>query len=358
MEVDSFIYGMLKYFGAHTGRYAGTGVQLHNLPRASLDDPEEAIQNFNTKSYNQVATWYSDINATASKLIRPVLIAKPDHKLIVSDYKSIENVLLHWCADDKVTVQEFKEKKSQYKTFAASRFKTTYEKVTKDQYQSSKFSILGLGYGGGANALIGIAKSFGVDISVKQAEEEVKFYRKKKYPKIPKFWYAIYNKAIEAVKTKDPQIFFNENVKIEFRCAGGYLIIMLPSGRRLWYPRVKLNHSWTIIVKGRPVEMHGKISYMGVKNAQWMRIKTHPGFLVENIIQALARDILVYGAMCAEQSGYPILLSVHDELISETPDNDKYSVEELNKLICIRQKWAKDLPLFADGYSAQRYRKE
>lgn len=112
------------------------------------------------------------------------------------------------------------------------------------------------------------------------------------------------------------------------------------------------------MVKGRPVQMTGKISYMGVKNGQWMRVKTHPGGLTENIIQAMARDILVYGAMCAEQAGYPILFSVHDELISETKDDMTHNINEFNKLICIRQQWAEDLPLNAAGYESQRYKKD
>lgn len=361
MEIDSVVYGMLKYFGAHTGRYAGTGVQLHNLPKASLGSDSEvglAIAAFNSCKYDMITLRYPDINATASKLIRPMIIARPEHKLIVSDYTSIENVLLHWCANDKKTVQEFRDKKDQYKTFASSRFKVPYEKVTKKQRDYAKPSILGLQYGGRVDALIKIATTHGVSMTYKQAKFEVRFYRYKKYPKIPKFWYAIYNKAIEAIATGDVQVFWNDNVKIEFRYENDYLKIKLPSGRTLWYPQVKLNYSWTIIVKGSPVQMTSKISYMGVKTGVWMRIKTHPGGLTENIIQALARDILVYGAMCAEQAGYPILFSVHDELISETKNDKTHGIDEFNNLICIRQHWAESLPLYAAGYESQRYKKE
>jgi len=361
MEIDNILYGMLKYFGAHTGRYAGTGVQLHNLPRASLGSEHEVnlvIAAFNSCIYDIIIVRHPDINATASKLIRSMIIAKPKHKLIVSDYVSIENVLLHWCADDKKTVQEFRDKKDQYKTFASARFKIPYDEVTKKQRQYAKPCILGLGYGGSVNALLRIATTHGVSMTYKQAESEVKFYRYKKYPKIPKFWYAIYNKAVEAIATGDAQILWNDNVKIEFRHENDYLKIKLPSGRTLWYPQAKLNYSWTIVVEGRPVQMTGKMSYMGVKNKQWMRVKTHPGFLVENIIQAMARDILVYGAMCAEQAGYPILFSVHDELISETKNDNTHNINEFNKLICIRQSWAESLPLHAAGYESQRYKKE
>lgn len=358
MEVLDILYGMLKYFGAHTGRYAGTGVQLHNLPRASLKDPQLAIDAFNDRDDDILFNVYPDINATASKLIRPMIIARPDHKLIVSDYVSIENVLLHWCANDKKTVKEFKDGKDQYKTYASDWFGVPYEEVTKEQRQQAKPDVLGLGYGGGSNALMGVAAGYGVSLSSAQAEKRVDFYRRKKYPAVPKFWYAVYNRAILALQTGDVQIFLNDNIKIEFRKEGHYLTILLPSGRKLWYPEAKLNHTWTIMVKDRPVQMEGKISYMGVKNAQWMRVKTHPGFLVENIIQALARDILVYGAMCAEQAGYPILFSVHDELVAEVPDHGAANEKVFSTVICHKQQWARTLPLSAEGYEAQRYRKE
>lgn len=361
MEVDHILYGMLKYYGAHTGRYAGTGVQLHNLPRAGFDSPLDAqitIQTFNTRNYKQITDFHSNINATASKLIRPMIIARPDHKLIVSDYVSIENVLLHWCANDKKTVQEFRDGKDQYKTYASDWFGIKYDDVPKKQRDQSKPDVLGLGYGGGSGALIGVAAGYGMNLSTAQAQKRVDFYRKTKYPLIPKFWYNVYNKAISTLRTGDVEYYINDNIQIEFRKIGHYLTILLPSGRKLWYPEAKLNHTWTIMVKGRPVQMTGKISYMGVKNNVWMRIKTHPGFLVENIIQALARDILVYGAMCAEQAGYPILFSVHDELVSEVPDESEYSEKEFSKIICVKQEWADSLPLSAEGYEAQRYRKE
>ena len=358
MELDHILYGMLKYYGAHTGRYAGTGVQLHNLIRALLDDPEEAILFFNSIPYNEIIRHYPDINATASKLIRPMIIARPDHKLIVSDYVSIENVLLHWCANDKKTVQEFRDGKDQYKTYASDWFGIKYDDVSSKQRQQAKPDVLGLGYGGGPNALIRVAAGYGINLSATQAQKRVDFYRKTKYPLIPKFWYNIYNKAISTLRTGDVEYYINDNIQIEFRKIGHYLTILLPSGRKLWYPEAKLNHTWTIMVKGRPVQMTGKISYMGIKTGAWLRVKTHPGFLVENIIQALARDILVYGAMCAEQAGYPILFSVHDELVSEVPDESEYSEEGFSWVICVKQKWANSLPLSAEGYEAQRYRKE
>lgn len=353
-EKDGHIRGNLVYYGGHTGRFAGRGIQVHNLPRAKLDNPEEAIDIFNSLSYSRIEQCYPDINATASKLIRPMIIAEKDENLIVADYKSIENVILHWAAGDEATTQDFRNGLCQYKVYSAARLGISYAQVTKEQRTQSKPDVLGLGYGGGANALIGVAAGYGTILTAKEAQDRVNFYRNK-YRKIPQFWRAVFNKAKKAIETKDPQVLITPNIKLGFRCAGGYLFILLPSGRRLSYPRVKLDAVWEIVVKNRVVQMYSDISYMGVKSGAWLRIGTHPGMLSENIIQALARDILVYGLLCAEQAGYKILMSVHDEGIA---GGKAESIGEFSEYICIRQPWAKTLPLSADGYVTKRYRKD
>lgn len=352
---DKRIRGNLAYYAAHTGRFAGRGLQVHNLPRAQVKDPEKTIKIFNTRNYELISKTYPDINATASMLIRPMITAEIEKLLIVADYSSIENVILHWCAGDEKTLQDFRNGLCQYKVYSASRLDIPYDKVTKEQRQQSKPDVLGLGFGGGFRALIKVAAGYGVILSPQEAQERVKFYRNK-YKLIPRFWRNVYRKAKEAVETKDPQVLITPNTKIQFRCAGGYLFIILPSGRRLSYPQVKLNAVWEIKVNGKQVPMTSDISYMGVKNKMWLRLGTHPGLMAENIIQALARDILVYGLLCAEQAEYKILMSVHDEGIAE--GNIDCDVEEFCEYMCMKQKWAKTIPLKADGYVAKRYRKD
>lgn len=352
---DNRMRGQMVYYGAHTGRYAGRGVQPHNLPRAQFNEPMEVINLFNA-GYSAVQKEYPNINEAASKLVRPMIMAEAGKKFVVVDYKSIENVLLHWAAGDEKTTQDFKDGIDQYKRFASKRFDVPYKDVSPEQRQMSKFSVLGLGYGGGALALIGIAAGFGVVLSYKQAEKEKEFYRKI-YKKIPEFWRNVFAKARRAIETKDPQFLIMPYMELEFRYAGGYLFILLPSGRRLTYPQVMLDSVWNIKVKSKEVWLSGEISYMGVKNNQWMRIGTHPGMMVENIIQAMARDILVYGMLCAEEAGYKVLMSVHDEIVTEVPDNSVYSAEELCAYACMCEEWAASIPLSAEGYEAKRYRK-
>ena len=355
-EKDGRVRGNLTYYGGHTGRFAGRGIQIHNLPRASVSNPEEAITDFSKLAYSDIIKKYSDINKTASALIRPMIMAESGSQLFVADYSSIENRVLHWLAGDEKTLEDFRKGICQYKMYSASRLNIKYEDVTKKQRAESKPDVLGLGYGGGYKALVSVAAGYGVILDNKSAQERVNFYRKKYYL-IPKLWKNVFNKVLEAVTTKDPQILITPTAQLEFRCAGGYLFILLPSGRRLSYPQVKLNATWEIKVKGKIIPMSSMISYMGVKQSTWVRIGTHPGMIVENIIQALARDILVYGMLCAEQAGYKIIASVHDETIAENPKSGG-NLEDFCEYLCMKQKWAETIPLKAEGYVSKRYRKD
>ena len=178
------------------------------------------------------------------------------------------------------------------------------------------------------------------------------------YTKIPKLWYAVFTKAKMAIESREPQILIMPTTQVEFRYAGGYLFIILPSGRRIAYPMARANDTWIVTVKGRPVQFEAGISYVGLKNGVWGRHGIHPGLMTENIVQGLARDTLCYGMLCAEQGGYPVILSVHDEILTEVPDNSGYTVEELSALACTLQSWSKDIPISASGYEGYRYKKE
>jgi len=356
-QKDDRVRGNAVYFGAHTGRNAGRGVQIHNLPRAKHDNPEYIIELFNSRRIEHIRLKFPNITNTAKKLIRPVIKASPSYKLLIVDYKSIENVILHWCANDTVTTEEFKQGLDQYKTYAAARFGIKYDNVTKDQRTYAKPCVLGLGYGGGPNALMRVAGDYGIILDKKEAQRDVNFYRNK-YKKVCDLWSDVFVKAYEAVISKDPQILLTGSTRLEFRSAGGYLFILLPSGRRLSYPQALVNAEWSIQVNGNNVPMTSKLSYMGVKNNTFLRVGTHPGLLVENIVQAMARDILMYGLLCAEQAGYTIIGSVHDEGIAEVPESSCMNWQSMAYFMCTLQPWAKDIPIKAEGYEAQRYRKD
>jgi len=364
IQEDNRIRGNVAYHVAHTGRWGGRGIQAHNLPRAQHKKPEKVLRIFNSEKHDVIKYHYPDLNAAASKLVRPVLIADDEMKLCVADYRSIENVILHWCAGDEETTQDFRNGLCQYKVYSSRRLNKSYDDITKEERQQSKPDVLGLGYGGGANALIGVAAGYGVNLSHREAEARVKYYRKH-YHLIPKFWRKIYNAAKKCILTNDTNYAIMPEVEFMFEYKNGNLWIHLPSGRSLFYREIEVDAVWYTRVptspgsfKTKTIPMTAEISYMGIRNNQWVRIGTHPGMLVENIVQALARDCLAYGLLCVEQAGYPVILSVHDEIVCETPDTSEYSVKQMCDIMCTKQKWNKTLPLFADGWEGYRYKKD
>lgn len=363
---DGRIKGNLKYYGGHTGRYAGVGVQLHNLPRAQHEDPDKVINDFRTKHIRELMAEYGNIGAAASKLIRPMIKTEEGMVLYVADYVSVENVLLHWTANDMRTTEDFANKIDQYKRYASRRFNVPYEEVNKEQRTYAKPCVLGLGYGGGAGALQRVAGNYGIVLSDEAAERDKKFYRST-YPEIPDLWYTIQNYLIKATLEKTLLELNTGTTNLKFIGRDEYSFILLPSDRFLAYPLPQIQ---------RDAEYDSQcFTYMGIDGStkQWRRLgdqhrilkdgtlvpdmPVHGGRLVENIIQALARDLLVFGMLQAEEAGYKMIGSVHDEGIAEMPegydDFDRYC-----DALCTLPEWAMGLPLRADGYIGKRYRKD
>jgi len=356
IENDGRVRGNIAYHVAHTGRWGGRGVQIHNLLREGHDNPELVLDRF-IESYITAKYFYPNINEAASKLVRPVIISNDTTKLCVGDYTSIENVILHWIAGDEKTTQDFRNGLDQYKVYSAQRLNISYDEVTKEQRNQSKPDVLGLGYGAGSKALIGVAAGYGVHLSHVEAQNRVNYYRRH-YKKIPQLWRSVYRRAKEAIVFKEFRLLITPTIRLEFKYDNGNLYIHLPSGRFLFYKEVKIDEVWYVKIDNKKVPFTSEISYMGVRQNQWVRIATHPGMLVENIVQALARDCLAYGLLCVEQAGYPVLASVHDEIISEVPNTNEYYVEQMCDIMCTKRKWARDLPLSANGWEGHRYRKE
>jgi DNA polymerase len=368
---DGRIKGNLKYYGGHTGRFAGVGVQLHNLPRAQHEDPEEVLRHFKEWQLHGLMEEYGNLGSAASKLIRPMIKAEEGKVLYVADYVSVENVVLHWTANDMRTTEDFANKIDQYKRYASRRFNVPYEEVNKDQRTYAKPCVLGLGYGGGAGALQRVAGNYGIVLSDQAAEKDKKFYRST-YPEIPDLWYTVQNFLIKATLEKSLLELHTGTTTLKFIGRDEYSFILLPSDRFLAYPLPQIQ---------RDAQYENQcFTYMGIDGTtkQWRRLgdqhrilkdgthapdmPVHGGRLVENIIQALARDLLVYGMLKAEHAGFGCIGSVHDESIAEEPTLP--AVETLNKFeayckaLCTLPEWARGLPIRADGYVGKRYRKD
>jgi len=347
---DNTVKGNLYYYGAITGRYGGRGLQIQNLPRKKEKDPTKLIEAFNIGHKSVQKQFGFNVMEQASKLIRACLISPLGEDLIISDYSSIENRVLHWSAGDQKTLDEFAKGLDQYKTFASDRHNVAYDKVTSEQRYQGKTAILGLGYQMGGETYKTVCEGYGIKITLAEAKQTVKFYRSK-YRKIVELWNDLNQAAIYCVETGRP----SQNLKARFNSTRDYLFMKLPSNRCISYPKPRLIDARMPWGEVKPV-----VSFMGVNpyTKKWTRLNISPGRLTENLVQGIARDILVQGAINAERAGYCVRGSVHDEIISTRKEEEGLSIKEFDILICKMPAWADGLPLKAKGYKAKRYRKE
>jgi len=343
---DGTIKNNLIYHKATTGRYAGSGFQIHNLPRDSSENPEKLISQFLDKKDLASMNVYNE----AIKLVRTAITAKKGYKLIVSDFSSIENRVIAWLAGDYETLQDFVLGVDQYKTVASSIYSVPYDSVSKDQRQLGKISVLSCCFGGGWKTFREICRTqWGINISEEESQDIVDGYRKKYY-KIVKFWYGLYSAAMTAVTANGNMTKFKA---IQFRKMGDFLYMRLPSGRLLSYYKPELRKVMTPWGQEKLA-----LTHMGTNTytRKWERLTVIPGRLTENVVQATARDFLTESMKNVETEKYTIVGCVHDEIISEVSE-DFGSIEEFNKLMEVLPSWAKDFPLAAEGYEAKRYKK-
>jgi DNA polymerase len=320
------------YYGAHTGRWSGTGVQLQNLPR-------------------EASVWGGqEVN------IRSCFQAPEGYKFVVADLAAIETRVLAWLTQCPTLLSVFAEGRDPYVDFAAFMYRCRPEDVTKDMRQIAKSAVLGCGYmlSGGEecvdkngdeykSGLWGYAENMGIQMPQATAHDAVLAYRER-YREVVDFWYKIEDAAVNAVWSGG----MNGGVNgISFGSVPGkVLYATLPSGRRLHYLNPKLGPG----KYKRPElthETHGTTT-------GWIREKMYGGIWTENAVQAIARDVLAVGMLRAAQAGFTIVGHCHDELVClETCDR----LEELIHCMTAPMPWALDLPLAAEGYSAKIYRK-
>ena len=344
---DGRLRDNVVYHGASTGRYAGKGVQLQNLPRPHRGFKQaEDLNILRTGSLYMTRVLYDDPMIPASSALRSMLIAKPDHDLIVADYASIEARNVMWAAGEKEAVQMFRDGGDIYCEMAASIYgKPVNKKEHPFERQLGKTAILGCGYGMGAPKFQVTCATQGIKIDEDLANKAVKAYRTK-YPKVPEFWYAQENAAKMALRTPDTWI-PAKLVRWLFR--NRFLRCELPSGRMLWY------YEPCIVTDTMGREQLG---FMGIDTytKQWTRQTTFGGKLTENIISAISRDIMCEAMIRLEDAGYPVVMTVHDEIISEVP-KDFGNVDEFMEIMCEEPTWAPGCPIGAEGWRAERYKK-
>ena len=343
---DNRVHGMMRFCGANrTGRWSGNILQPQNLPQNHLPYLTLARDIVKDGDFEMLDMMFGNVPNVLSELIRTVLIPKPNHRFIVADFSAIEARVLAWIAGEQWRIDTFKNGGDIYCASASKMFKVPVEKngVNGELRQKGKISELACGYGGSVGAL----KNKGaVEMGVQENELQglINDWRNAN-PHIVRFWYEVGNAAMKAIKEKTTVPLG----KLVFAYERGILFIRLPSGRRLSYikPRIGTNRFGG-----------DSITYMGINSAKkWDRLETFGGKLTENIVQGTARDLLANALINAANAGYDTVFHVHDEIICEVP-NGYGSVDELCRLMCIKPEWADGLPLNADGFECEYYKKE
>lgn len=383
---DDRLRGCLQFCGAsRTGRWAGRLFQPQNLPRPVL---KQGVIDLGIEALKGgiADLLHENVMELTSSCIRGCIVAPEGKKLYVSDLSNIEGRAAAWLANEEWKLEAFAAFDSGigsdlYRVAYGKAFDINPEDVDKNQRQIGKVMELMLQYEGGVGAFITGAITYGIDLDqmaevawpnipkdiIEQAAKAWEWAQKKRstfglsrktymvcdalkrmwreaHPAISNYWPELKRSVIMAIGNKGKTY---ECGRLKIRRDGAWLRIVLPSGRALCYPSPVAHEN-------------GKISYMGMNqySRKWCRIYTYGGKLFENICQAFARDIMAFNMPLIEDAGYEIVLSVHDELITEGPDNDNYSSDGLSALLSANPPWADDMPLAAGGFEAYRYRKE
>ncbi len=346
---DDRARGLLQFYGAGTGRWAGRLIQVQNLPQNHINDLDTARKIIKEGDLELLEMMYDNPSDILSQCIRPTIIPAPGKKFIVSDFSAIEARVIAWLAGEKWRLDVFNSHGKIYEASAAQMFNVPIETIDKGSplRQKGKVAELALGYQGSVGAL----KSMGA-LKMGLDEEEllplVNQWRSSN-SKIVQFWYEIENKVKEAIANRST-VRIKDNLKAIYR--SGILFIELPSGRRLAYPKPRiLDHDK---FPGKK-----KITFEGSNGTtkQWSQIDTYGGKLAENIVQATARDCLAYSMLQLDKKGYDIVMHVHDEVVIEIQDYED-ELENVTDLMGQEIPWAKGLPLNADGYECDYYQKD
>lgn len=386
MNIAGRLCGTLQYCAANrTGRWGGRGFQPQNLPRPAYKfaEIEPAIDSFKLGIEDLMV---DNVMQMASSALRSAIVAAPGKKLVVSDLSNIEGRMIAWLAGEEWKLDAFRMFDAKmgpdlYKVAYGRSFGIDPNDVEddSDERQIGKVQELALGYQGGVGAFVTMAATYGVDLElmsekawpvipinirrnaertwawavqnkrtlglterVFQTCEALKQLWRNAHPEIEAFWHKLESAAVNAILNPNTE-FKVGNCVIDKR--GAWLRIRLPSGRYLCYPDARLNGD--------------VVSYMGVNvyNKKWHRISTYGGKLAENITQAASRDVIADAMPRAERAGYPIVLTVHDEIMSEPIDSAEFNDVGLSAILSTNPHWANGLPLAAKGFTSKRYKK-
>lgn len=357
---DGRVRGLLQFYGANrTGRWAGRLVQVQNLPRTYTEPLEFARELVKGRKLDALRTVYGSPNDTLSQLIRTAFVAAPGNVLIDADFSAIEARVISWLADEEWRLEVFRTHGKIYEASASQMFGVPLERIKKGnpEYslrQRGKVAELALGYQGGVPAMrqMDTGKLL-ADLPDEEIKDIVDKWRNTN-PKIRNLWYSFNDAAIRVIQNGGSLRVRCCTFTRECDCIRGTtcMTILLPSGRKLYYvePSVGENR-W-----GGP-----SITYMGVNDKnKWGRIETYGGKLVENVVQAIARDCLAQAIEHLEAAGLPVVFHIHDEVVIDTAafDTNDAMLDKVVKIMSTPIPWAEGLPLGADGWVGAFFKKD
>lgn len=340
---DGRARGLIQFYGAgRTGRFAGRLVQVQNLPRNYLPDLQQARNLVVAGNGEALELLYDSVPDTLSQLIRTAFIPSPGNRFIVADFSAIEARVIAWLAGETNTLEAFRAGKDLYCETASRMFGVPVEKhgANSELRQKGKIAVLACGYGGSTGALKAMG-ALRMGLAESELQPIVDAWRAAN-PNIVQLWGDVDEAAIATVSTRQP----TQVGPMAFSLESGILFITLPSGRRLAYVKPRLGEN-----------RYGgtSITYQGLTtDRKWGQLETYGGKLVENIVQAIARDLLVHAMHQVTQAGFRIVMHVHDEVIIDHPTAN---IDDVCGLMSAVPVWAESLPLEADGYECAFYRK-
>ena len=364
---DGRVRGLLQFYGANrTGRWAGRLVQVQNLPRTYIHPLPPARQLVKDRNIDGLRLMYGSINDTLSQLIRTAFVATPGNVLIDADFSAIEARVISWLADQEWRLEVFRTHGKIYEASASQMFHVPIEKIKKGnpEYalrQRGKVAELALGYQGGVSAMRRMDTGHNLDdLSDDEVKGIVDRWRETN-SMIRDLWNIVDSAAVTVITNGGAQTIRSETTdavitlacELDVITGTRYMTILLPSGRKLYYPSPEIGvNRW-----GNP-----SVSYMGQNQTtkRWEKVETYGGKLVENIVQAIARDCLAIAIENLEAQGLHVVFHIHDEVVIDTPawaDEDTM-LETVTKIMTKPIPWAQMLPLNADGWVDKFFKKD
>lgn len=364
---DGRVRGLLQFYGANrTGRWAGRLVQVQNLPRTYIHPLPPARQLVKDRNIDGLRLMYGSINDTLSQLIRTAFVATPGNVLIDADFSAIEARVISWLAGQEWRLEVFRTHGKIYEASASQMFHVPIEKIKKGspEYalrQRGKVAELALGYQGGVSAMRRMDTGHNLDdLSDDEVKGIVDRWRETN-SMIRDLWNIVDSAAVTVITNGGAQTIRSETTdavitlacELDVITGTRYMTILLPSGRKLYYPSPEIGvNRW-----GNP-----SVSYMGQNQTtkRWERVETYGGKLVENIVQAIARDCLAIAIENLEAQGLHVVFHIHDEVVIDTPawaDNDTM-LDTVTKIMTKPIPWAQALPLNADGWVDKFFKKD